>query len=393
MHPWKTWNGWFARATVLAAIFAISSALAQAQATRGNRRFLPITRFYDVPNPLPHGNPGDLIRAQPFSSYDLPIEVSATRILYHSRTATGGDIPVSGVVLTPAGKAPPGGWPVIAWAHGFTGLARQCAPSLMRNLEHGPFLSMYVKLGYAVVATDYAGLGVAAPSASIDTISHATDLLYSFVAARAALPQLGSKWIALGEAEGALAVAALAELQSTSQDRNYLGGIAISGVADLSDIYEGASANSPQKFAVLARQVKSVYPHFRPDRVLTPVGMALYERLESACSPPTAAGSTLQILKPEWKQDSFLKQFFNRNFLGQKSAYGPLLVINGEADKRTLPSMTEQTISRMCKRGDTIEFDRYPNLDGGQVVGESARDQIAWIQARFSGIKAPSNCP
>lgn len=379
----------------LLVLILVSSLSAQIPVRRSEaRRFLPITRFYSVPDPLPTGKPGELIRSQPFSNYDLALEVSATRILYHSRSAKGDDVAVSGVVLTPSGKAPTGGWPVIAWAHGLSGVGRQCAPSLMRNLEHGPFLSMYVKLGYAVVATDYAGLGAAAPSASMDVNSNARDVLYAVDAARTALPQLGSKWVALGEAEGALAVAALAELQSSARDPNYLGAIAISGLADLRDIYERAAGSSPEKFVVLARQIKSEYRQFRPESILLPAGVAIYDRLESTCSPPgidTAKAS--QILKPEWKDNGFIKQFFESNSLGLKSAYGPLLVIAGEADTRVLPSMTTQTVSHMCKQGDRIELEKYPNVDGGRVLGESTRDQIAWIQARFAGIKASSNCP
>ena len=122
------------------------------------QRVLPITKFYDVPDPLPAGKPGTLIRSQEFNQYQIPFSMTAIRILYHSRSASGEDVAASGVVLYPYGKKPPsGGWPVIAWAHGFSGVARTCAPSLMRNIGHGPILSMYVNLGYAVVATDYAG--------------------------------------------------------------------------------------------------------------------------------------------------------------------------------------------------------------------------------------------
>lgn len=387
------WRIGLAQALLLVCL--VSQVSGQTAAKRSEaRRYLPITRFYEAPNPLPNGKAGDLIRSQPFANYDLPLEVSASRILYHSRTAKGDDVAVSGVVLTPAGKPPAGGWPVIAWAHGFSGVARQCAPSLMRNLEHGPFLSMYVKLGYAVVATDYAGLGAAASPAAMDLSSNAADVLYAIAAARSALPQLGAKWVSLGEAEGALTVAALSELESSTRDSNYLGGIAISGLADLQDIYERAAATSPEKLAVLAHQIKSIYPQFQPESILTAAGLILYGRLESTCtSPSSGPGNPQQILKPGWKDNSFVKQFFEQNLIGRKPAFEPLLVIAGEADTRVLPSMTTQTVSRMCKQGDRIEFDKYPNVDGGQVVGESTRDQIAWIQARFAGIKAPSNCP
>ena len=63
---------------------------------------LPLTRFYDTPHPLPAGKPGELIRSEPFDEYELPPEVSAIRILYHSRSASGEDVGTSGVVLLPS---------------------------------------------------------------------------------------------------------------------------------------------------------------------------------------------------------------------------------------------------------------------------------------------------
>ena len=98
----------------------------------------------------------------------------------------------SGAIFAPDEPPPVGGWPVIAWAHGFTGTARRCAPSLMRNLNEGPFLSMYVKLGYAVVAADYAGLGTNFRNASVDMQSNAADVIYSIAASHAAVPHLGA---------------------------------------------------------------------------------------------------------------------------------------------------------------------------------------------------------
>src|SRR5256885_338930 len=136
---------------------------------------------------------------------------STCRSVYGSWSqASGQDVATSGVVLLPAEKkAPSGGWPVIAWAHGITGVARSCAPSLRRNLGHGPFLSMYVNLGYAVVATDYTGLGTNFRNAFLDAPSNATDVIASIPAARQAVPQIGSRWIGMGAAEGGLAALAV----------------------------------------------------------------------------------------------------------------------------------------------------------------------------------------
>jgi len=121
---------------------------------------LPHTAFYDPPEPLPAAAPGTLIRSQPFAGYDLPKGATAVRILYHSLALNGDDIAVSGVVLIPGGEPPAGGWPLIAWAHGTSGVARMCAPSLMKDVEYGDEgLMPMVAAGFAVVATDYAGLG------------------------------------------------------------------------------------------------------------------------------------------------------------------------------------------------------------------------------------------
>src|SRR6267378_6659583 len=83
---------------------------------------LPITDFYSTPPNLAASKPGDLLRKEAFTGYSLPKGGTAVRILYHSLDATGQDVATSGVVLVPAGTPPPKGWPVIAWAHGTSGV-------------------------------------------------------------------------------------------------------------------------------------------------------------------------------------------------------------------------------------------------------------------------------
>ena len=108
----------------------------------------------EVPLPLPPGEPGEIIDVEVL---DVGEDYVGYRILYHSRSLRGDDIAVSGFVVAPAGDPPPGGWPLVAFAHGTAGTADICAPSHEAE-EHiaswGPYLE-----GYAVVATDYEGLG------------------------------------------------------------------------------------------------------------------------------------------------------------------------------------------------------------------------------------------
>ena len=71
---------------------------------------------------------------------------------------------MSGTVAIPKGKAPKGGWPVVSWAHGTIGAADACAPSkiAMPGAYDQKLLNRWLKAGYAVVRTDYEGLGTPA---------------------------------------------------------------------------------------------------------------------------------------------------------------------------------------------------------------------------------------
>jgi len=362
----------------------------QSPAKSGIRRIFPLTKFYDTPRPLPAGKPGELIRKEEFEEYDLPPGVLAVRILYHSRSAAGEDVATSGVVLYPDANPPAGGWPIIAWAHDLSGVARQCAPSLVRNLQHGPFLSMYVNLGYAVVATDYAGLGTNFRSAFSDMQSNAADVIHSIPAARAALPQLGSRWITIGIGEGGLAAVGVSELESEIRDQNYLGAIVISGVDDLQDRY---GHPEPASLLFLAYGVKTVYPDFEVRDVLTGKALAFYARREQSCGEtPDTTLSASEIAKPGWENNRFVKHYFNRNRAGERQASGPLLVIASASNPAMPISNVSRVIARMCAQGDRVQFENYADADPGSVIGESVRDQINWIQGRFAARPAPSNC-
>jgi dipeptidyl aminopeptidase/acylaminoacyl peptidase len=78
--------------------------------------------------------------------------------MYLSTNINGEAIAVTGLILIPNGTAPSGGWPIITWAHGTTGIADACAPSL-KPAEFVTMANGLLDAGYLVVATDYEGLG------------------------------------------------------------------------------------------------------------------------------------------------------------------------------------------------------------------------------------------
>lgn len=155
------------------------------------------------------------------------------------------------------------------------------------------------------------------------------------------------------------------------------------------DLYEPVTYKSP---LFLAYGIKTVYPQFEVKDILTDKALLLYQQIGHECSEtelvqkPSAAG----MLKPNWESNQFVQKYFSRNRLGLKPANAPLLVISSETEPSIL--QTTKIVARLCQQGDRVQFEKYPESDPGRVIGDSVRDQIAWIQARFANGPVHSNC-
>ena len=123
-HGWLRW-GTALLASVAVGVVVAAPAIASTPSGSAPRQVPDGEGFY-TPQRLRSGRPGQIIWTTPIIS---PAGSRAWKVLYHSRALDGRDIAVSGFVVAPVGKAPPGGRPVVSWAHGTHGLADACAPS------------------------------------------------------------------------------------------------------------------------------------------------------------------------------------------------------------------------------------------------------------------------
>jgi alpha-beta hydrolase superfamily lysophospholipase len=364
-------------------------------------RALPATLFYRPPTAGTTAKPGTLVRVEPATDFALPPGIRATRILYHTRTARSEDALTSGVVLVPYGQPPKDGWPLLAWSHGTSGVANNCAPSLMKSLFYNwEGLYEYVMLGYAVVATDYAGLGAEGRHAYLDMLSNATDVVNSVPAAHAAVPDLSQKWLVVGHSQGGLASLGVAELEGEIKDPNFLGTVALAGASDLQDsIHAVLKARVPVLNGLIAfwvYGVKTVYPELNLNDVLTNRALSIYAAsVENGCSAASgafAAIPTEEILQPDWSDNRYIKQFLARDRPGAQSTFGPLLLVGGGDDPLFTESASRKIFQRLCAAGGQIQRKIYPGLAHDPVVYGSFRDQMDWIAGRFAGRPAPSDC-
>ncbi|HZU62362.1 MAG TPA: lipase family protein, partial [Novosphingobium sp.] len=208
---------WVTKPLVMAAM--VASGMAQAAAAQANDAWSGdggVDGFYQWQAPLP-ARAATLLRKAPAPAQDaLPQAAQAWRILYTATDFRDARrlVTVSGLVYVPAGRAPRGGWPVIAWAHGTTGIADVCAPSFTGpSTRDKAYLGAWLARGYAVIASDYAGLGTPGVHPYLQYRSEGLSILDGVSAATRALPQLSARRIAVvGQSQGSQAALSAAEL-------------------------------------------------------------------------------------------------------------------------------------------------------------------------------------
>ncbi|MDT9646797.1 alpha/beta hydrolase family protein, partial [Pseudomonas sp. JV245A] len=164
-----------------------------------------VSAFYTWQDAIPP-TPGKLLRSEPLeATLSLPNAASAQRILYSSTDGIDGKTPVvvSGTLFLPKGKAPAGGWPVASWGHGTVGVADVCAPSWQgRSYRDVQYLSRWLDEGFAIVATDYQGLGVPGGHPLLNNRMAAYGILDAAKAVVAGVPGLANKVLIVGQSQG-----------------------------------------------------------------------------------------------------------------------------------------------------------------------------------------------
>jgi len=134
------------------------------------------------------------------------------RVMYHSTDATGDDRAVTGTMYYPTAEPPEGGWPVVAWAHGTSGLAASCAPS------RAPAPPPAFGVEGVRVATDYLGLGPVGELHPYLSAAAEGNAVIDGVAAARAMPEAGAgdQWVVAGVSQGGHAVLVTNEGRSPS---------------------------------------------------------------------------------------------------------------------------------------------------------------------------------
>jgi pimeloyl-ACP methyl ester carboxylesterase len=356
---------------------------------------------YAAPDPLPPGQPGDVVKAMPWEQ--VP-GVRTWLVLYRSTAVDGSPRVVSAVVGVPEEPAPADGWPLVAWAHGTTGLADGCAPSRGLGFDAGlqQVLAQAPLQGFAVVATDYEGLGTAGAHPYVVNIAEAHNVLDSIRAARR-LPDGGlspaTQSLIWGHSQGGGAAVLAAELAPRYAPELTLLGAAVGAPATELSALEAPLRTSPffGYTLMVGSGYRAAYPALPYAEQLTPKGVAELDTVQNECGRETVArlrgaraddylSQPVSALPP-------LQAAFDDNSAGHRPTPVPMFVYQGGKDEQIPIAISQRMVDRMCSVGGyTVIRKIYPGQGHGQVVPVAAPDILRWFDDRLAGRPAPSDC-
>ncbi|MFE2608945.1 alpha/beta hydrolase family protein [Streptomyces mirabilis] len=399
--------------TVLAFLAGAVNAAGSVAASAGAS---PQGDFYRYPSrkTLERSSPGHLLASEPMTVSTRLQSVSsrATRIMYRSVGLHGEPIAVTGFLLVPRGAAPRGGWPVISWGHGATGVGPVCAPSRHANLyptsdqyAETDMIEHLVQDGYAVVGTDYPGLGFP------DTVENfpQTDLesrsvIDAVLAARQASTQLGRQWFAVGHSQGGTPVLRVGEDAARwAPGLRFLGTVALAPPSHFAAVMDEMGAARPPVnvgLAVLGSYIAvgaHLYsPRIRYTNVLAPQLAAQIPLAKKLCADELDIYlNNVQLQRvgnPHWARSATLRRFIDSLEPAKGRSAGPILLLQGERDQTVPVEVTTALNKELCDLGDVVNYRIYADANHESVLSASYKDVAAWLRDRLQGQPAPSTC-
>lgn len=353
--------------------------------------------------------PGSLESAEELLTVDRRVSAIssvAARVVYTSTSGIDGSTQrVSGTIFAPEGTAPEGGWPIIAYGHGTTGVLNDCGPSTDPELlGSSQIVAALVRSGYVVAVSDYQGLGLDGTyHPYLDARTVGNNLIDSVRAARKLVPDTSTRWASFGGSQGGQAAWAANELaRSYGAGLDMVGSVSLVPAADITGLAAAAADGTltddqkPLLQWVLVG-LSQAHPELDLDDYRRGIVAEKWDEL-SACGGVLAADRTslaAQIgdddLRPATPEaTAVLEGYLREMSLPKSPAAAPMLVIYGGEDTLISQAWTDTAIGAGCAAGDTIQYVLQPNSGHADIDGAAA---FGWLGDRFAGTEAVNFCP
>ena len=329
-------------------------------------------------------------------------------MLYSSTDGIDGStsIPVSGSLFLPEGTPPEGGWPLIAWTHGTVGIADICAPSWTGYVPfHQVYLKQWLDQGYAIVASDYQGLGTAGTHPYLATQPASYNNLDIIRAVQNADFSLSDKVVLIGQSQGAAAAFATAGHAEDYAPEIDIRGVVATGIPYFTprtiEIIQETRPNNVvdpmlgYNFLALTL-VEQVDPSFKVADYVSDAGLPTATAVNTTCHRDVRNLVTQREL-------TYNKSFKNSPSDALKIAFAqmgypkldisvPAYIGSGVNDRDTPLRMQANLIKQACIAGASIQSNIYAGKDHLTVLNHSTVDSIPFVKAAFAGETITGNC-
>jgi alpha-beta hydrolase superfamily lysophospholipase len=373
-----------------------------------------VPAFYHPPKPLPEAPAGTLIRSERVTGVrGVPAGATVWRILFHSTTIYGADLAESGYVVAPGTSAPAAGFPVIAWAHGTTGFAQPCAPSLFTDAGGAtrpyllPGLDQYLRAGFVVAAADYQGQGVADGVHPYLLGSSEGRAVLDATRATRQLPGLrtANAVVIYGHSQGGHAALFAGEMAAGyAPDLHVVGVVAAAPATGLSTLI--SIIGTPAGERVLSFSIPTAYSWTRTYNdlpsadVFTPAGarFASSEVTKGCLGAVTSAIASHHVtpagvFPSSAETNPVVVSHAQANDPGNVRTPVPMLVLQGTADGTVPPSLTDAFVTvKACRIGDSVDYLHVTGATHATVVFVAAPTILQWMEGRLAGGQTQSTC-
>lgn len=357
---------------------------------------------------LTDDGPGSLVSVEVMHGSEELEDANATyaRIVYRSTSGVD-DKPteVSGVVAVPPGTPPKGGWPIISFGHGTTGVQNKCAPSRFPTLPGNGFMMQAMILnGFAVTMTDYQGLGVPGYyHPFLDAKTFGNNMIDAVRAATRVGADISNQWVAFGHSLGGMAAWAAADRAGTyGQGLDLKGTLAMAPSADMAGLADAAwngTLTADQRVAMVfvLQSLSWSHPELDLNRYRRGYTAENWDEILD-CLPPNL-DDILTVrrkmensdLRPETPADrDYLRDLLAQMALPQNKLTTPLMVVYGTQDTLVDLPWFEQAIGRACAQGDVIQIEK--SIGAGHSDLDSTYG-LPWLRDRLAGEAIPNSCP
>ncbi|TPT58689.1 alpha/beta hydrolase [Acinetobacter baumannii] len=359
-----------------------------------------------------------VVKVEAYTSTNLGSVAAESSILtYKMLGQSGQEVQATSLVFTPNTPPPVGGWPIVVWAHGTTGVADVCAPSKAALADSTKdLISKLLAAGYVVVAPDYEGLGTPGIHPFLNVKSEAFSITDAVVAARNYLSQrnllTSKKWVTVGHSQGGHAALGAAQYASRAQ-LEYKGTVAVAPASNLGFILIAgeqsvANATLDKKISMYAQLdtytalvtagIRNTQPTFDYPQVFTPQISSIAQQAETICSGPLGqafgAGMTQYVTEHNGTLDGYTRTQPNfmavplvKTFLDKDSqplqvkVTTPIIIYQGLADSTVPKVATDILISNATVVGTKINSYVTGNWDHGTAMSSNVDNIVGNVQS------------